>query len=101
MLICRCTGYVKILDASSRAGETPVAITEGGVGGRAVKYEVRSSLGDRGFIDDMEPEGLHGAVVLSEHARADIMAIDPADALACLPVVAVLADDVPGELRSG
>ena len=104
--LCRCTGYVKILDAveSLAAGETPVAITEGGVGGRSVKYEGQElSLGDRGFIDDMEPEGcLHGAVVLSEHARADIMAIDPADALAMPGVIAVLtADDVPGELRSG
>ena len=104
--LCRCTGYVKILDAveSLAAGETPVALTEGGVGGRGVKYEGQElSLGDRGFIDDMEPEGcLHGAVVLSEHARADIMAIDPADALAMPGVVAVLtADDVPGELRSG
>ena len=104
--LCRCTGYVKILDAveSLAAGETPVAITEGGVGGRGVKYEGQElSLGDRGFIDDMEPEGcLHGAVVLSEHARADIMAIEPADALAMPGVVAVLtADDVPGELRSG
>ena len=104
--LCRCTGYVKILDAveSLAAGETPVAITEGGVGGRGVKYEGQElSLGDRGFIDDMEPEGcLHGAVVLSEHARADIVAIDPADALTMPGVVAVLtADDVPGELRSG
>ena len=104
--LCRCTGYVKILDAveSLAAGETPVAITEGGVGGRGVKYEGQElSLGDRGFIDDMEPEGcLHGAVVLSEHARADIMPIEPADALAMPGVVAVLtADDVPGELRSG
>ena len=104
--LCRCTGYVKILDAveSLAAGETPVAITEGGVGGRGVKYEGQElSLGDRGFIDDMEPEGcLHGAVVLSEHARADIIAIEPADALAMPGVVAVItADDVPGELRSG
>ena len=104
--LCRCTGYVKILDAveSLAAGETPVAITEGGVGGRGVKYEGQElSLGDRGFIDDMEPEGcLHGAIVLSEHARADIVAIDPADALAMPGVIAVLtADDVPGELRSG
>ena len=104
--LCRCTGYVKILDAveSLAAGETPVAITDGGVGGRGVKYEGQAlTLGDRGFIDDMEPEGcLHGAVVLSEHARADIEAIDPTAALAMPGVIAVLtADDVPGELRSG
>ncbi|HAB57915.1 MAG: selenium-dependent xanthine dehydrogenase [Acidimicrobiaceae bacterium] len=104
--LCRCTGYVKILDAveSLATGETPVAVTAGGVGGRGAKYEGQElSLGDRGFIDDMEPEGcLHGAVVLSEHARADIVAIDPDAALAIPGVVAVLtADDVPGELRSG
>ncbi len=104
--LCRCTGYVKILDAveALAAGETPVAITDGGVGGRGAKYEGRAlTLGDRGFIDDLEPDGcLHGAVVLSEHARADIMAIDTTAALALPGVVAVLtADDVPGELRSG
>ena len=104
--LCRCTGYVKILDAveALAAGETPVAITDGGVGGRGAKYEGQAlTLGDRGFIDDLEPDGcLHGAVVLSRHARADIMAIDTTAALALPGVVAVLtADDVPGELRSG
>ena len=91
--LCRCTGYVKILDAveALAAGETPVAITDGGVGGRGVKYEGQAlTLGDRGFIDDLEPDGcLHGAVVLSEHARADIMAIDTTAALALPGVVAV------------
>ena len=104
--LCRCTGYVKILDAveSLAAGETPVAITAGGIGGRGVKYEGEAlTLGDRDFIDDMEPDGcLHAAVVLSEHARADIVAIEPSAALAMPGVVAVLtAADVPGELRSG
>ena len=104
--LCRCTGYVKILDAveSLALGETPVAITAGGVGGRGTKYEGQAlTLGDRGFIDDMEPAGcLHGAVVLSEHARADIHAIDSSAAMAMPGVVAVFtAADVPGELRSG
>ncbi len=104
--LCRCTGYVKILDAveSLALGETPVAITAGGVGGRGTKYEGQAlTLGDRGFIDDMEPAGcLHGAVVLSEHARADIHAIDSSAAMARPGVVAVFtAADVPGELRSG
>ncbi len=104
--LCRCTGYVKILDAveSLAKGETPVAINAGGVGDRGTKYEGQSlTLGDRDFIDDMEPDGcLHGAVVLSEHARADVHAIDASAALAMPGVVAVLtAADVPGELRSG
>ena len=104
--LCRCTGYVKILDAveALAQGETPVAITAGGVGGRGTKYEGQAlTLGDRGFIDDMQPDGcLHGAVVLSEHARADINAIDTTAALAMPGVVAVFTRaDVPGELRSG
>ena len=104
--LCRCTGYVKILDAveSLARGESPVAITTGGIGGRGAKYEGRDlSLGDRGFIDDIQPDGcLHGAVVLSDHARADITAIEPSAALAMPGVVAVFtAADVPGELRSG
>ena len=104
--LCRCTGYVKILDAVEALAnqETPVAITAGGVGGRSVKYEGHElSLGDRDFIDDLEPEGcLHGAVVLSDHARADVPTIDTTAATAMPGVVAVFtAADVPGELRSG
>jgi xanthine dehydrogenase molybdenum-binding subunit len=104
--LCRCTGYVKILDAveTLAAGETPVALTAGGIGSRGVKYEADLlSLGDRDFIDDMQPEGcLHAAVVLTEHARADILGIDTSAALAAPGVVAVFTgDDIPGELRSG
>ncbi len=104
--LCRCTGYIKILDAIEdlAQGETPVAIQPKGVGTRGIKYEAAElSLGDRPFIDDMVPDGLlHGAVHLSEHARADIVAIDTSAAIAVDGVVAVLtAADVPGELRSG
>ncbi|MDG2218570.1 MAG: molybdopterin-dependent oxidoreductase [Acidimicrobiales bacterium] len=104
--LCRCTGYVKILDAveTLAAGETPVMLTAGGIGERGVKYEADAlSLGDRDFIDDMQPEGcLHAAVVLTEHARADILAIEMSAALAAPGVVAVFTgNDIPGELRSG
>ena len=104
--LCRCTGYVKILDAveALAAGETPVALPPGGVGSRGVKYEAADlAVGRRPFIDDLAPEGcLHAAFTLAAHARADVVAIDPTAALAVDGVEAVLtAADIPGELRVG
>ncbi|NOX28687.1 MAG: molybdopterin-dependent oxidoreductase [Actinobacteria bacterium] len=104
--LCRCTGYTKILDAveALAQGEVPVTVAVKGIGSRAIKYEAEKlSLGDRPYIDDMRPAGLvHGAFRLADHARADILAIDTAAALAMPGVEAVFtAADVPGELRSG
>ena len=104
--LCRCTGYTKILDAieALAADEVAVSIRPGGVGSRGVKYEATPlSLGDRPYIDDMRPEGLlHGAVRLSDHARADVLSIDTSAAEAVPGVERVFtAADVPGELRSG
>ncbi|MDW3221201.1 MAG: molybdopterin cofactor-binding domain-containing protein [Acidimicrobiales bacterium] len=104
--LCRCTGYTKILDAveALAADEIPVAIAPKGVGSRGVKYEAAElSMGDRPFIDDMQPSGLlHGAVRLTDHARADILAIDTSAAEAVPGVEAVFTGaDVPGELRAG
>ncbi len=104
--LCRCTGYTKILDAveALAQGETPEAEVPGGVGSRGIKYEARElALGDRDYIDDLRPEGLlHGALHLSEHARADVVSIDTTAAEAIDGVVAVFTGaDVPGELRVG
>lgn len=104
--LCRCTGYIKILDAVEALAQdtVPTPVATGGIGTRGVKYEGRElAVGVRPFIDDMQPEGcLHGAFHLAAHARADVVRIDTAAALAVEGVEAVLtAADVPGELRVG
>ena len=104
--LCRCTGYVKILDAveALASGNIPVMVAPGGVGSRGVKYEsCQLAIGLRPYIDDMTPDGcLHAALHFSEHARADIVSIDATAALAVEGVRAVYtAADIPGELRVG
>ena len=105
--LCRCTGYVKILDAiESVAHGTPVEppTVKSGVGARGMKYEAHPlTLGDRPYIDDIRVPGmLHAALHLTDHTRAGIKNIDVANAIAAPGVVSVLtATDIPGELRSG
>lgn len=104
--LCRCTGYIKVLDAVEALAqdEVPVAVQPGGVGSRGIKYEGRElSIGTRDFIDDMTAPGmLHGALRLTEHARADIVSIDASAALDVPGVQAVFtADDIPAARRVG
>jgi xanthine dehydrogenase molybdenum-binding subunit len=105
--LCRCTGYVKILDAMELiqdvklgGGALPRIIEDGGVGKRLRRYQsAELALGERPFVADVDAPGmLYGAVALSEHARARIVRIDVSKALA-LPGVAVVATarDVPGD----
>jgi aldehyde oxidoreductase len=104
--LCRCTGYVKILDAidALAKGEHLAPAPNGGVGSSGVKYEGQSlAIGQRPYIDDLQfPGMLHGALVLTEHARADVMNIDCSEALTLPGVVRVLtAADIPGALKVG
>lgn len=104
--LCRCTGYIKILDAIQdlAAGTEFVPNAPKGVGSRGIKYEAEAlAAGVRPFIDDMDVDGLlYGALKLSDHARADVVTIDTSAALAVEGVVAVFtAADIPGELRVG
>jgi aldehyde oxidoreductase len=105
--LCRCTGYVKIVEAVellASGAPIPEPALPGGIGKQGAKYEApKLALGDRAFIDDLSMYGmLHGALRLTDHPRAEIVAIDPAPALAVPGVVAVFtAADVPGDLKVG
>jgi aldehyde oxidoreductase len=104
--LCRCTGYVKILDAIEMVarGETPVMVKPTGVGSRGTKYQAEAlTLGDRPYIDDLRVPGmLHAALHLTDHARADVRGIRVDRALAAPGVVAAFtAADIPGALRVG
>ena len=104
--LCRCTGYVKVLDAIEMValGQTPVLPKVGGIGSRSVKYEAHElALGDRGYVDDIRIDGmLHASLHFTAHARAKVLAIDSSKALALEGVSAVFtAADVPGELMVG
>ena len=104
--LCRCTGYVKVLDAVEALArdEVPVSVKPSGVGSRGTKYEGRElAVGKRGFIDDMSvPDMLNGALHLAAHARADVLAIDTSAAIASPGVRAVFtADSIPAARRVG
>ena len=104
--LCRCTGYVKVLDAieavaKGKTFEPRLAAT---VGGSGTKYEAAElTMGDRGYVDDIRVPGmLHAALRFTDHARADVTSIDAAAAARADGVVAVLtAADIPAELRVG
>jgi selenium-dependent xanthine dehydrogenase len=104
--LCRCTGYVKVLDAieAVAAGKELVPEQPGGIGTSGARYEAAAlTLGDRGYVDDLRVPGLlHAALHLTDHARADIHRIDVEAARAAPGVVAVYtAADIPGALRVG
>ncbi len=108
--LCRCTGYVKIVDAvelvaAARRGEPlPELDRSGLVGERTPRYRgPELALGDKPYVNDMaEPGMLHGAVRFSDHPRARVLRIDTSQAEAAEGVVAVVtAKDVPGQRYQG
>jgi selenium-dependent xanthine dehydrogenase len=104
--LCRCTGYVKIIDAIEelarvRRGEAPaVPDRSGNVGTSLPKFRARDlALGDFKYIDDITPPGtLYAAMRFSDHARALVKAIDTSAALAVEGVERIItAADIPGQ----
>ena len=114
--ICRCTGYVKLVDAILLAaaelrGETPVSAphNEGlsqsqGLNSSPARFKgYERAVGARPFVDDLFFDNtLHGALHFSEHPRARIKVVDVRAAEAMPGVHRVLtARDIPGQQCSG
>ena len=108
--ICRCTGYVKIVDAielaaaALRGEPMPVADESGHIGTSMPRYDGYAlTLGERPYIDDLNSPGqLFGAIRHTDHPRAKVLGIDASAAKAMPGVRAVLtAADVPGQRYQG
>ena len=92
--LCRCTGYVKIVQAIQRAaGMLPPAANNGGqgVGARLPVRDAAAKVTCRlQYLGDMRmPDMVYGKILFSPHAHARIRAIDTGAALALPGVLAV------------
>ena len=109
--ICRCTGYVKIIDGILLAaeifhnGKLPEEKKTGyGVGERAVRVDVAEKVQGYGkYPDDLYVDGmLYASAVRSKYPRARVLAIHKEKAEALPGVVGVYtAEDIPGEIKVG
>ena len=109
--ICRCTGYVKIIDGILlaaeifRSGKLPEGEKTGcGVGERAVRVDVAEKVQGYGkYPDDLYVDGmLYAGAVRSKYPRARVLAIHKEKAEALPGVVGVYtAEDIPGEIKVG
>jgi CO/xanthine dehydrogenase Mo-binding subunit/aerobic-type carbon monoxide dehydrogenase small subunit (CoxS/CutS family) len=109
--ICRCTGYVKIVDAVRLAARwvkhpEEALLNTGGIGlGRSLPdWDGRGKVdGSLPFAGDMELEGMiQGKVLWSAHPHAEILSVTTERAEAIPGVVAVLTGaDVPGHNGMG
>lgn len=108
--ICRCTGYVKIIDAILlaaevfRAGLVPDVPQNWALGQRVPRIDVREKVTGTGeYTDDVYAEGMiYGSAVRSAHPRARVLAIHTEAAKALPGVVGVYtAADVPGKNKVG
>ena len=110
--LCRCTGYVKIIDSIQYAAEAIRELKEipdpklksTGVGIRQTKYDAdKLTLGISPFVADINlPEMVYGALKFSDYPRAKILSIDFSEAIKSEGVIKIVtARDVPGNRNTG
>ena len=108
--ICRCTGYVKIIDGillaagCFREGKLPEETADWKVGSRVHRVDVPEKVTGTGqYPDDIYLDGMiYGSAVRSQYPRARVLAIHTEKARALPGVVCVLtATDIPGNNKVG
>ena len=109
--ICRCTGYVKIIDGILlaarifRDGRLPAAGADDfQVGSRVRRIDVAEKVQGYGkYPDDVYVDGMcYGSAVRAQYPRARVLSIDTGEAEALPGVVCVLtAKDIPGKVNVG
>jgi selenium-dependent xanthine dehydrogenase len=124
--LCRCTGYVKIVDGVMRAARyradaagglsapnsaeyrgrprPPSPSLAAGIGARLLRVDARAKIrGEARYVDDLVEQGmLFGAALRSPHPRAKLISLDvsAARALAGVAVVATW-ENIPGSRYTG
>ena len=108
--ICRCTGYVKIIDAILltaellRAGEVPAVPSDWSLGARVPRVDVEEKVTGTGiYPDDVYMDGMiYASAVRSQYPRARVLAIHTEAAKALPGVVGIFtAADIPGSNKVG